>query len=114
MVLQSLLQCKNRSQYHHIISATQAILFFGTPHQGMEVEELCNMVQDVSPRAISRLEILRQLEEGSIFLNTQRDDITNLWDSACGIEILSFYGTRKTMTVRKVDTGEYSLSVYWC
>jgi hypothetical protein len=95
-----------------LLAATRAILFFGTPHQGLEVQELRTMVNDVSPRATAELDILQQLDEGSDFLNTQREDITNLWDSSSKIDILSFYETRKTMTVGKVPTVEVT-SVYY-
>ncbi|KAF8542128.1 hypothetical protein BDD12DRAFT_428180 [Trichophaea hybrida] len=110
LILQALLQCNNGRQYKHLFAATRAILFFGMPHQGMEVEELRAMVKDVSPLAASRLEIIQQLEEGSNFLNTQKDDITNLWDAASEIEILSFYETKKTVTVGKSATGSWGRS----
>ncbi|KAF8241553.1 hypothetical protein K440DRAFT_591862, partial [Wilcoxina mikolae CBS 423.85] len=105
LILQALLQCKNGGQYKHLFDATHAIMFFGTPHQGMEVEELRTMVKDDSPGTYSNLEILQQLSEGSNFLDTQRENITNLWDSSSKIEILSFYETRKTKAVGKLPTG---------
>ncbi|KAA8911998.1 hypothetical protein FN846DRAFT_358793 [Sphaerosporella brunnea] len=107
LILQALLHCRNGRQYKQLFAATHAILFFGTPHQGMEVEELCAMVKDASPRATSKYEILRDLERSSNFLNTQREDITNLWDSTLMIDILSFYETKKTRTVRKSASGSW-------
>jgi hypothetical protein len=95
---QTLLKCKNDGKYRSLFAATRAILFFGTPHNRMEVEAL----RPVAKGQPSRQEILDQLKKGSSFLNEQREDIINLWDSGSGIDILSFYETRKTKTVGKV------------
>jgi hypothetical protein len=62
------------------------------------------MIDDVSPGESSRSEFVKQLREGSNFLNTQRDDITNLWNQTSGIEIVSFYETKTTAVVKKVGT----------
>jgi hypothetical protein len=60
------------------------------------------MIGDVSPGESSRSDFVKQLREGSNFLDTQRDDITSLWDQTSGIEIVSFYETKKTAVVKKV------------
>jgi hypothetical protein len=60
------------------------------------------MIDDVSPGQSSRSDLVKQLQEGSNFLDTQRDDITNLWDQALSIEIVSFYETKMTPVVKKV------------
>jgi hypothetical protein len=46
--------------------------------------------------------VARQLDEGSNFLRTQREDITHLFDSALDIEIISFYGTMPVQSLEKV------------
>jgi hypothetical protein len=60
------------------------------------------MIDDVSPGQSSRSDLVKQLQEGSKFLDTQRDDITSLWDQIPGIEIVSFYETKMTPVVEKV------------
>jgi hypothetical protein len=60
------------------------------------------MVDDVSLGQSSRSDFVKQLEEGTNFLDTQRDDITSLWDQAPGIEIVSFYETKTMAVVTKV------------
>jgi hypothetical protein len=62
------------------------------------------MIDDVSPGQSSRLDLVKQLQEGTNFLDTQRDDITSLWDQIPGIEIVSFYETKTTPVVKKVKT----------
>ncbi|KAF8242423.1 hypothetical protein K440DRAFT_121039 [Wilcoxina mikolae CBS 423.85] len=99
VVLQSLLQSKNGGQYQEIFNSTHAILFFGTPHQGLEVDDLAASIQEESRGESSRPEFLRQLRKGSNFLRTQKEDITNLWVHSHAVEIVSFYETRKTAAV---------------
>jgi hypothetical protein len=60
------------------------------------------MIDDVLPAESSRSDFVEQLREGSSFLDTQRDDITSLWDQTAGIQIVSFYETKTTAVVRKV------------
>jgi hypothetical protein len=62
------------------------------------------MIDDVSPGQSSRSDFVKQLQEGTSFLDTQRDDITSLWDQIPGIEIVSFYETKTTPVVKKVKT----------
>jgi hypothetical protein len=106
LILQSLLQCKQREQDKRIFDSTRAILFFGTPHQGLGVNELLSMVEDMSLAPQSRSNFVKQLKEGSNFLVTHKEEITNLWDpsstSHSDIKIVSFYETKKTATVKKV------------
>ncbi|KAF8540748.1 hypothetical protein BDD12DRAFT_804253 [Trichophaea hybrida] len=73
-VFQALLQFKNGGQYQQIFDSTRAIIFFGTPHQGLEVEELLSMVEDISldQETSSRSNLVRQLGEGSNFLDTHQ------------------------------------------
>jgi hypothetical protein len=97
------LKSKNGGQYKHLFDSTRAIFFFGTPHQGLEVNELLSMVEDKLPGETSRFELVKQLREGSNFLDTQRDDIVNLWGPTSNIQIFSFYETKRTQTVTKVS-----------
>jgi hypothetical protein len=60
------------------------------------------MIDDASPGESSRSEFVKQLREGSNFLDTHRGDITSLWDQTAGIQIVSFYETRTTAVVKKV------------
>lgn len=95
-----MIQSKNKSVQKHILDATRGIFFFGTPHQGLQTEELEAMVEDMSGEAeTSRSMLLKQLRENSEFLEAQRDNLTDIWD---GRRIVSFYETVKTPTVKKV------------
>ena len=97
-----LLQSKNNRQYGQLFDSTRGIHFFGTPHQGLETNGLLAMIDDVSHGQSSRADFVKQLQEGANFLDTQREDITSLWNQASDIEIVSFYETKTTAVVKKV------------
>lgn len=56
------------------------IIFFGTPHQGLRTYDLEDMV-DAESGETSRLNMLKQLREGSEFLENQKDDLSYIWRS---------------------------------
>jgi len=97
-----LLQSKNGGQYRQLFDSTRAIHFFGTPHQGLEIGEFLSMIDDLSPGQSSRSDFIKQLQEGTNFLATQKEDIKSLWDQTPGIQIVSFYETMMTTVVKKV------------
>lgn len=70
----------------------------------MEVRQILSMVDDglMNSNISRRADFVRQLEEGSYFLETQREDIIGLWPTS-EIKAFSFYETRKTPTVAKVN-----------
>jgi hypothetical protein len=49
----------------------------------------------------SRVNLLKQLKEGSEFLETQKEDLSRIWKEFQG-KIVSFYEIVKTPTVQKV------------
>jgi hypothetical protein len=85
-----------------IYDSTCAILFFGTPHLGLEVEDLLKVASDGSHREKSRLAFIRTLEETANYIGTQREDIANLWGSESDIRICSYYATKTTQDLLKV------------
>jgi hypothetical protein len=94
------MQAKTQALHSHILDATRAIFFFGVPHHGMRTTELEAMVQDMSPDLESQpTKLLQQLREGSEFLESQRDELVNIW---VGRRIISYYETVGTPTVKKV------------
>jgi hypothetical protein len=58
------------------------------------------MIDDESPGQSPRSDFVKQLQEGANFLDTQREDITSLWDQASVIEIVSFYETGTTAVAK--------------
>lgn len=98
---QALVQAKNKPRHHKdILDSTKAILFFGTPHAGLQIDQLVEMVHDMAEvgEPSSRLKLLYHLSGGSEFLLGLRDELTDIWDK---LNIYSFYENRKTPTVRK-------------
>jgi hypothetical protein len=103
-VVQALLQSKQDSQNSNLFKSTRAIFFFGTPHQGLRVESLLERVEDVSHGDSStRKSFIKQLDESSNLLRTQRDDITYLLGPTSDIEVISFYETKATPALQKVS-----------
>jgi hypothetical protein len=94
-------QSKSQKIHKHLIDATHAILFFGTPHRGLRTTELEAMLEDMSSSSESnRADLLCQLQEGSEFLETQADEVVDILGRR---KVVSFYETVKTPTVQKVN-----------
>jgi hypothetical protein len=86
------------------MDSTKAIVFFGTPHEGLRTHELEKMMDAESGGyESSRHKLLEQLRDGSDFLESQKDDLSYIWGDF-NPRIISFYETVKTRTVRKVVT----------
>ncbi|KAI5855181.1 hypothetical protein BZA05DRAFT_472091 [Tricharina praecox] len=104
LILQALVDSTLKDPGKSILGATQGIFFFGTPHQGLRVEELQSMVEEGSDTDRQRLNFLAQLEEGSDFLVNQIEVLAPIWQTfqRC---IISFYETMKAPTVKKEAIG---------
>jgi len=99
------MQAKSQALHSHILDATRAIFFFGAPHDGLRITELEAMVQDMSLDLESQpAKLLQQLREGSEFLESQRDELVDIW---IGRKIVSYYETVGTPTVKESHTNEY-------
>ncbi|KAF8534691.1 hypothetical protein BDD12DRAFT_755570, partial [Trichophaea hybrida] len=102
LILQTLIECKRNRGHTHILDATHSIIFFGTPHQGMRTYDLEEMVDAESGgHETSRQNLLRQLREGSEFLETQKEELSYIWGERKP-KIVSFYETVATPTVKRV------------
>ena len=76
------------------------MFFFGAPHNGMRTTELEAMIMDMSSNLESQptnLLLLLQLREGSEFLESQRDELVDIWN---GRKIISYYETVDTPAIR--------------
>ena len=68
----------------------------------MRTSDLEEMVDaESSGYDTSRHNLLRQLREGSEFLETQKEELSYIWEE-CKPKIVSFYETAATLTVEKV------------
>ena len=90
---------KCNSLNSHILDSSRAILFFGTPHQGLRVEELNSFVSNVLPNPEPQQHLLHQLRENSQFLELQKENLTDVIEN---LDIVSFYETKSTPTVTRV------------
>ncbi|KAF8243669.1 hypothetical protein K440DRAFT_38565 [Wilcoxina mikolae CBS 423.85] len=104
LILQALVEARRDRSRKSILDSTHAIMFFGTPHQGMRTEELETMIEADSEGKRShtaRHQLLTQLREGSEFLESQKDELSHIWEGFTP-RIVSFYETVKTPTVKQV------------
>jgi len=90
--------CRRNSHHKHILKATHSIMFFGTPHQGMRTDDLEKMVNNDT----SRHNLLRQLNEGSEFLENQREELCHFW-TEYKLNITSFYELAPAPLVETVE-----------
>jgi hypothetical protein len=91
--------------HSHILDATRTVFFFGAPHNGMRTTELEAMVKDMfSDLESQATKLLLQLREGSEFLESQRDELVDIWS---GRKIISYYETVDTPPVKKYATDWY-------
>ena len=75
------------------------MFLFGTPHQGLDLEEMIDVETDDQKPQIKR-NLLVQLGEGSEYLENQKEDLLWLREKYHG-KIVTFYETRRT-SVKKV------------
>ncbi|KAF8538748.1 hypothetical protein BDD12DRAFT_841185 [Trichophaea hybrida] len=102
LILQALIECKHNRTHTHILDAMHSIIFFGTPHQGMRTYDLEEMVDAESGGyETSRHNLLRQLREGSEFLETQKEELSYIREEYKP-KVVSFYETVQTSTVKRV------------
>ncbi|ORX95666.1 hypothetical protein BCR34DRAFT_498311 [Clohesyomyces aquaticus] len=91
--------------------ATYGLLFFGTPHKGLFIEDILSMIGGGNPRR----GLVEELREKSSSLESQISDFRNL---ARDYKIVSFYETQQSKRLKWDEeksrfrrTGEYITSV---
>lgn len=99
---QTLIQSYRNRLDNSILESTHVIMFFGAPHGGLQADDLEEIV-DIGAGCVQRRDLIMQLREGSEFLETQREDLINVWKDFKG-KIVSFFETVKTPSVIKVIT----------
>ena len=73
----------------------------------MSVGALRRMIYDTFPEGDPKRELIDNLEEGSKFLDTQREAVASLWSTGSEVFIASFYETEPTKTVDKTKEGTW-------
>lgn len=98
--MQSLILAK--SDQLAIYDSTRGLFLFGTPHQGLEIDAILKMIRGRSSRSIQG--IVRDIGEGSNFVDTQRDALRRLWDPNPNVYLVSFFETMDTKALEQVRT----------
>ncbi|KAF8537282.1 hypothetical protein BDD12DRAFT_982249 [Trichophaea hybrida] len=106
---EALAQSKSKQSQRQLLDLTRAIFFFGTPHRGLQTTEIETMVEDMTrdPES-SRIQLLKQLRGNSGFLETLKEEISDIWTSER--QTIRFYETMKTAAVAKSASEEYGRS----
>jgi hypothetical protein len=95
-----MLQAFRDPSHRQIYDSVLGIFFFGTPHQGLNVDDLKELVvalqEDQDTYELPQL--LDQLHNDSEFLRNQQEDCIAMWQQFTG-KICSFYETGKTETI---------------
>jgi hypothetical protein len=100
-----LIEAKRNISRKHVLIATRGIVFFGTPHNGLRTYDLEEMVDAESGGyETSKHNLLKQLREGSEFLEYQKDELSYIWEKYKP-NVLSFYETVPTAAVSKVTAS---------
>lgn len=100
---QALIEARRNPSHRHILNAIKSIVFFGTPHDGLRTYDLEEIVEaESSGHETSRSNLLKQLREGSEFLEVQKDELSYIWEEYKP-NIVSFYETVQTPTVEMVS-----------
>jgi hypothetical protein len=97
---QILIESHRNPHHKRILDSTRGIFFFGTPHQGLQTNELEDMVAAYSGKPKNNL--IMQLKEGSEFLEEQKESMLYVWEMFKH-KVVSFYETVTTPSVRMVN-----------
>ena len=101
--MKALKQCKlseSQSFPRKTYRSVYGVLFFGAPHQGMEVEDIVDMATDLG--AQERLHLVSVLEKGSEPLQQHLGSLTSL---AGDFRIVSFYERILSRKLEKAEVG---------
>ncbi|KAA8893975.1 hypothetical protein FN846DRAFT_459530 [Sphaerosporella brunnea] len=103
LIAQTMLHSFLQSGHDDIYGSVRGIFFFGTPHRGLNVDDLKAMMTmqqaDMDNHELPQL--LDQLNKDSEFLENQREACVTMWNKFTG-KICSFYEREKTETVVSV------------
>ncbi|KAK2591973.1 hypothetical protein QQS21_010345 [Conoideocrella luteorostrata] len=87
---------KHQDEYQRLARATRGIIFFGVPHDGMDIDALRRVAGDKMSRSL--IESLS--DKNSSVLSNLRRDFNKLLDVS-GAETFCFYETRESHTLRE-------------
>ncbi|KAI5802993.1 hypothetical protein EDC01DRAFT_645472, partial [Geopyxis carbonaria] len=95
LAIQTLVESILDPELEEIRQSICGMFLFGTPHQGLKIEELSQMVDNDTEGQY----LLAQLKEGSEFLEQQRETLARVWKKFDG-KVVSFYETKKTAQIQ--------------
>ncbi|KAA8894721.1 hypothetical protein FN846DRAFT_785990 [Sphaerosporella brunnea] len=103
---QALVRAKESEKiYGSLFRCTRATIFFGTPHRGLSVDDILDMIGDHS----SRVELVKSLQTGSQELAAELRRFKNYVADA-KIKIVSFKESEQSLKLKKGPDGKWSRS----
>jgi hypothetical protein len=108
-----LIESSKKKIYEHILQSTLGLVLFGAPHDGLRTEELEKAVADINAKFVANpdeqrwrynsMDLIRGLRPGSDYLERLRSDAAMMLSGFPDGNIVSFYETARTNTVRLVN-----------
>ncbi|KAF8244510.1 hypothetical protein K440DRAFT_663433 [Wilcoxina mikolae CBS 423.85] len=115
IILETLIESSKNDIYKHVLQSSRVLVFFGTPLDGLRTEELENAIADINAKLVNgpegqswrynAVDLIRQLTPGSDYLERLRGDVAKILNGFPGGNIISFYETARTNTVRMGNDG---------
>jgi len=112
---QALVKAKQYESNHrdpvlsHLYRATVALMFFATPHKGLLVDDIQNMLQDRVRPGHPRADLVEQIRKGSKTLAAQLQDFKAVLDDG-SIRVVNFIEMHQTRGLRKDENGFWNRS----
>jgi hypothetical protein len=95
-----------------IFNRVKGIFLFGTPHDGLLIEDIQQLVDRDSIYKEKTEYLFMQLKEGSEFLENQKTELCKIWNKIPG-RVFTFYETQKTSSVIQVRLFREHATDFW-
>jgi len=93
-------QTSQNSDRQSMLASVKTIFFAGTPHGGLRTDEMKRMAKQQLGIDNSMVDLLKQLQEDSEYLELQKKGLIKIWSFIR--KVVTFYETVKTPTARRV------------
>ncbi|KAI5783495.1 hypothetical protein FPQ18DRAFT_266644, partial [Pyronema domesticum] len=86
---------------HEILTSCVALLFFGVPNQGLEVEDLLSVV-----RGQQNARLVEDLRISSALLRAIHEDFVTKFESIRNCQVISFYESKDSPAIMRLPNGD--------
>ncbi|KAK6451589.1 hypothetical protein FP744_10007840 [Trichoderma asperellum] len=106
LIIKQLLICLSRSEFQQdkeFLSAVYGVVFFGSPHDGMDIRALISMAGDGPNRFL-----LESISRNSQVLSIQQRDFCSALEGQKQSEVFCFYETLESPTAVQDESGRWT------